>query len=621
MALLHDSFIGRKKELDLFFQELAGSTTIQDYTRVIFLQGGPGYGKKRFYSEIWKKGKLSLGPTLWIRPLNFTQNHEESGWTQILSEALDTNHEHVRTLLGNFLNAFSSQKDPTSDENIQGKLWAECFLDSVLIPASQEITALKVFFVFDNYNHLNTAQKTWVSNALVRPLSILTSQWEVRFLLSGEEFLSQSSDLQTYWSNTQNNLSEISLPPFSEAETQLFLQQANLTPERTQTLYNETQGVPGQLMEATGSVSHDDTPKSPAATLLKDKTPQQKSWMLWGAHLETISEERLQIFMEADEAAKAFNWLKTANLDLVKKPDGLHMPTYTVSALLAWEKHHHPQDFKMHTQCIDSFQQINDQISSSKNRETLTLLSLFRCFNENLLRTVFPKEHTTIWAFVQKSPHFFIETHHNWKIASKYQPFLRTYRRLFPPKNETQISARARTCWKQQYNTLSKALKLIEKSIRAKEKKREELHKKLKPLLEQILQLENAPHISFSYSNPNTVSIPLWSRLFSLTLEIMGVVVLYLGIMVRTDRYVSYSLFGVAMIALGLFWPHPTEASRPVPVKVTPSSSEKECEETLALLKMDVFRIKSEYNIVSSDLLKEKRERDSLRSRINEPYV
>ena len=640
---MNNIFIGRNTELDYYRNNLEVASEGGAAAIVHYLSGSKGIGKKTFHSKL---GELVLAGRshgwLWIQPENISVESDTRNWLGLFARSITSN---VSSLSGPIRDL---QQKVAGKPGMETREWVEALNAAAGVAFAgdtQSTPSAKVIFVLNDYDQWNAGQKQWFSETIFKPTQSDDFKSNAVFLISGESSFIGTETFAKYWGLGMEQVTESRLNPLTEDEVKTFFQASNFPLDQVADLHKRSKGIPQSLMNLLATFLEKNHAAQAALQFrgIVDAVKEHEiKWLLWAAHLGQITLESLSIFCGDEEAQHAYEWLlQFDGIELKRYPDKYVFDGSIIGSLLAWEKEQNPDAFKANERKASGYHQIVAVIPNKEDRTELAKLSVFRYFNEALLKEIYPEEWGALVRFIRSHDDYFQETDENLKIADDIYRTIKDYTALIPLPDESKFQEAIEKIWVEKRSQVIKEMALMEQELSAQEATITTVRTSLRNLLGQIHghenTLKNARRLELE---KNRVEAPKFTidmaailyhvqLMLGILVIIGGIIFLYVGF-VFSDQMI-YSAVGIFMIVAGIFWPY---KKRPL-VKVNAnaetgilkpktdavSSSPLSGNKHLRVLNMELTDLENKRSVLSRNIAKLRRGISASESVLSEPYI
>ncbi len=630
-------FIGRLKECKFLSDDLNRSDDTEDSVKIYYFKGEEGIGKTAFLRHFPSKIGLSLETSLWFRAgAEFHNTPSTENLPDLLIRSL--NSRNAGDPLRSALAKKKHQQHVNSAYLVDNKEstplqdWENIFREYIAHEGNSSKTRLKtrrVFFEFDDYDRLSQKKKEWLARYIVLPLATHSTNIECRFLLTGRKSFRAEEDIDKYWAPFRNKILEIDIPPLSKDELDELLDHHEIKGEQAKEIEKSANGNPGKILKKIGILAESEaeiTWGAKAKKLLDSLDEKETRWVMWASFLENVSMDNLRIFCEGKEAADVFLWLgKNRELDFEKTNDSLILDKNYAHILLKYLRIQNEKAFNEYMIPANLYKEIVQSIPRSEHREMLVLLSAFDYFNAEAVKKLFHNQSDKILFFVQNNSGYFDKTTSNYRLKPEFRKMINAYRNLTKALWEDNLVNRIEGFWR-------KKQKLILRDIQRCKQRRHlynqmvgDLSERLRSASKKIKFVETSLQTKKNQV-PNVGSNSRQSRFFvSLLFEALGTAMLYLGILYFNKFAAEYVTVGIALIVLGIYWPHKETEPETSPQYVPNNDNFgwddfARVREKKRQLHIHMDELKLNRSNIQEDISAATRELDKLGAELGEPY-
>lgn len=643
-------FIGRDRELETLQAELSESDQFKDPSRIFFLRGQHGIGKRSLISQLFKQLRNSPLQIAWVRPESWPQVENEYDWPDLFTAAMDANQESLRQRVGHFKQAWvEAPKAVTAGRGESApsrmQLWMDTFARTVLgsksMSGSGNLRHFRLIFVLDNYSKLSTERKQWFSSHLFSRLITNIPDLDIRFILSGEQSFYQTLDLESYWVPFQTEVREIEVPPLSPEETREFARRSKVLVSDQVDLHELTSGVPEKIKEVlqSGRARSSELHRvNEVEDLFRSLDEESRNWILGAVHLRVFDDESLNIFGTHAGARKAFRWLRSQPYIKVEQTRNgdYQIESSWADAILRWQEQFNPEQYRKLASRVQTFREICEHIPEREQREKLARLSVFNFFNEELVHKVYGEDAGALNTFVRMYLHYFIKTPFNYQISMQYMPFVHQYVRLIPLEDKELFKEKVKYIWDKRREAIHKEAGEIEQKLSKERKSFEENRVKLDPVMRQIHQrsrtlVRKARKDKRSKSKGFAAKTSVASetgkqpKFLCLFFNVIGLFLLYYGMLFKSPMDWNTLMLGILFVVLGIFWPAISEEAAGASLQRSRSSSSNdnplEGDTLINMLNLKRVGLENRASYLSMQVARLQRRLRELDTLLNEPYT
>lgn len=640
-------FIGRDRELEILISEISESDQFRDPSRIFYLSGDKGMGKRSFLSQLWKSLQRTPLQILWIRPeQTWLQTNRHGEWLSLFINSMQANNSSLNERLAEFKKGHSNAFSPNfamGSSGTQGSPeadWLDQFAQKVFNQKSIHSGGidknLRIIFVVDNYDQLDSARKDWFANVIFNPMVSAVPDLDVRFLLSGAESYTRSSDIENYWGAFQTEVCEVKLPPLSPEETRDFASRMKIILGDDFDLYEATGGIPEKIQSvlASGKIKSTALHRvSDIESIFADLNQEMRNWVLGASHLRIFNDESLSIFGTAEGARKARKWLCQQDfLKIEKLPTGFRVDSSWADSLLHWQERYQPDQYRKLAAKVESYREVCQAIRSLEHREKLAKLSVLNFFNEDVVNKVYGDEASSLNAFVRNHLEYFIKTPFNYQISMRFQPLVANYVRLIPIDNKEQLREKTAYLWGKRREAAVQEMAEIEKKLIKEKDAFKNNRVYLDPILKQINQrmraLAREQKRQARKTKPAAASKEVTVKKtagITYFFNISGLVVLAVGMLVKVPVDWDYVTLGILFLVLGTFWSPDAPSTQETPKQAarSPRAASNPAEEDtmVALLNLKRVGLENKSSYLAMQMSRSQRRLHELDTLLNEPYI
>ncbi len=640
-------FIGRDNELELFISEISESDQFKDPSRIFFLSGQRGLGKKSFYGQLWKYFCRSPLKVIWVRlPSVWQESHRQDDWLEMMSASIEANNDVLKNRIGIFRQSWSEaskgmlqgaggQKQAVNKGVLWLDLFAKILLERKSLASGQAEKNLRILFVLDDYDRLDSEHKQWFSQSVFNPLVSAVPDLDVRFLLSGEHSFYTTLDLESYWGPFQTEVREVVLPPLNSIETNEFASRLKVTLGEGFDLQEVTGGIPEKIraLLKNGTIKKSDQRAfNDVDSNFEGLSQENVNWILGAAHLRIFNDEALNIFGTAEGALRARKWL--CNLDFLKiekRNLSFVIDSSWADSILHWQEKNQPVMYRKLAAKVESYREICQHIPLLEHRQKLAKLSVFNFFNEDLVHKVYGELAPSLNAFVRVNLQYFIKTPFNYQISMQYQPFVQSYVRLIPIEDKEQTREKAMHIWNKRKEVAIAEIAEIEKKLLKERKVFDEHRVLLDPLIKQVNQRVRMLVKAQKKKNEklNRASTPekpksKQSMLPCLFFNVCGVSLMAVGMLFTVPLDWNYVVLGAFFVFIGTFGFNDDElvATQSVAKSVDKNQIDPTADDTLiAMLNLKRVGLENKSSYLSMLINRYQQRLRELDTLLSEPYV
>ncbi|OHE72385.1 MAG: hypothetical protein A2007_03735 [Verrucomicrobia bacterium GWC2_42_7] len=629
-------FVGRQKELELFWKELDKSSHSSDAKQIFYLKAPDKYGKKAFYTELWNKLKKNQTPYLYIRPIGFISADESIPWTNFFVFSMQSNEQPLTDLIKNLQLAVVQENtsDGRSKENPNNPTGSmpieqvgnnnhfydekcfELFLTEVLVQSNGRGSNKKkncLLFVLDDYDMFPVEKKEWFSKLFFQQLSDFFD-WDIRYLLSGKTSFFSTPDILSNWAPLEEKVLELELPPLSFDEASFLLKKKGIPSDKFREFFGKSSGIPGNLsMEANLSLVGEE---KGTLDIVQQKvagfSDSEKKKILYFAHLGLTSEEAIKIFGTETDVHGTFQWLidQINELSQELKPDQM---SEFLNSLLEWQKQSDPRNFISFANNTCKYQKILASFPEEKSRQIMTQLSIFNYFDEALINKIYPDQCEAIIRFLRNNPQYSIRSDVNWQLKPEFKRVIQIYRELLKIQNDPIIQEKIKNIWNDKYASTIQEIEKRENEIYRKEEEKAKITKQLNPLIQKLEKKQK----QFRTPEPTHPTARSSSLAWNVMLEIMGVTLLYAGMLLFENVSLTYVICGCILVILGLF----RRQKKSLPYQPqAPQQETRITDSADQFLKIQLAQLEFKREQTSRDVLANKKSLKKLQQLLEEQY-
>ena len=585
-------YIGRNEEIDFLIKELSRSTQFHGPPLVFFVKGGEGSGKKSLFTRLQEQLEAAEVSFLWIRPreLHYISTPEEL--PEFFARSVECLDPAFQARIDRFVESMVKSRSASSLEHEEETRAAATSGagkgaggSPALSPESQQkseswmvdfkryildqekdvevpLRAPRAIIVLDNYDSLSTAKKEWIARFIVEPVSALVPAYDIRFLLSGEQSISENPIWRSFWKNLATDIAEMELPPFTMEEVEEYLATVGLPDRLAAQILEESEGIPSRIADSVASLSGEEEALHRTDSIdliLKDRTSEQRNWLFCASFADEITEETLRLFLGNEEAEAAFMWLNKLRDDIFQRRDQrVSMKLAVRDAVRRWLQRNEKAKFREYQRMAQSFAEVTGVIPDGEHREKLAQLSAFNYFNPELLSAVFEETADSYLTFIKHNRQHFRVAGPNLQLVKSLQSPVANYRRLVQQEHSRSLLERIGSAWKRKRDSTIREMNEVEERIHVERSAVEEIERELNVATKMIsLVSESHKDARNSQGESPRVGKEL-SRArnpTSLLLEATGTIVLYFSILFSNEFSLGYCTLGVLIILIGIFWP------------------------------------------------------------------
>jgi len=613
-------YIGRRRELEQVFDGIGKSRSLRNAPRLFRITAEDGMGKTGFVKRIARNPDIPGLPVLFIHSPDFERSKDPECWLDLLKRSARTSNNALGTVIAELRRSkpgvtkqeeqpeeepeAPTEDNPEPEDTAQEEDAGEQSADDAdkpisagamqdksakaaawlkqLLKAIQENAGFekaRIVFLFDNWNKLDGDKKSFISTAFWQPSLEDTGETEIRFVLTATRYPSKEI-FQTYWPQLEDAVLDLELKAFSEEETREFLSIHKVPAEEARKIADKAKGSPEKLAEALRGIAaenKENDDQSFALSLLNGKERVQRSWMLRAAHLQLFDTEGLALFGGLDKPDTVFNWLK-GRVELKIRPQGnsYRVADEISAALRNWHEQENPDEFHKMQDLVHAFWGVCELVSEPRDRQILRLLSSFNYFNDPVLEEVLPADADTLHHFVDSRPAYFTRTEDNIRVAENYREAFVHLGKVSPLSNADELKRKINAAWQRRRDGLVEKASKSEDALKKLDKELEVVSANLTKLrqedrrLQKGVMLASLPATSGSGGGGTTKqrsSVPRGrgTILAGVAVEVIGIFLLYMGILFADQLSVVYCSMGFLLVLGGLFWPYKKTVTQTVP--------------------------------------------------------
>lgn len=555
------------------------------------LSGNKGIGRKSLINQLREAMDSDGVAILWVDPSRLKEEPDLQKYHNLIPQCIKTNIPLLKSRadqaaieIGREMHKVDAQlmqgagASDSKDQESPAQVWGRVFKEHFLALDTQDTAGsdhTKAIVLIENFETFNGQQQLWLKEFLIDQLQQSCPADKISYIIttaSGEE-----KNIQKFFPDSKFRTETIALQPLTEAETEELLLQLSLPEVPIADFYKQTEGIPSKVEELANSLLNaevDETEMSSIEAFLAGKSEEQLQWITVVVHLPEFSEEGLRLYLDANVAEKAFEWLSSQTQLIVTSASGEKAFNSNLkNSLIRWMRKADPEQFKTLSDISAKYTKIVRKFSTPQSRTYLDHLSCLNFFSNEDLQHLFEDSAENYIQFVNDHPQYFEVGANKHRVLNQYQKLVSSYRELVPSNDSVEISSRASEFWQQKSAELKnnlqslKAKKSLEEAKlgdlleqrstlevfldtdedeeqEAKEQEEREKADKLKRIQEEK-QAEVDRKVKRSR---------FWHSLFNNLLLIIGLASFYFGILVK-EMAVMPMTFGVFLIALGFLRP------------------------------------------------------------------
>ena len=563
------TFIGRKAELDAFRTGFSSSGS----AKAFLITGEPGMGKSTLLEEAWPAVASSGEPILWLAP-DLSSANDEAQAAAALARGIDAAPASMRRGLSSFARAYGqatvelqreTAKQGADGETSLGKRLAEEWF-KLLSAEAPELNASggkapTFVLAADDLDKLPSPAANWLLEHFLPQLDESGLGKNARYLFAGAS-RPDGPGGRFMESATANRIIEMPLRPLRAAECAELAKSLGDSAPDGQQLRTFTGGNPGRLKQMIGvpavhaGFEEDEADASSSAESLDGFTPEETEQLFRASYLPAFTIDSLSMFFDQrKEASLAFHWLKNNKSAAQLGPGGaLSLADDLRQRALSLHASLRPEESSVWRLRADSYLAFTQAFSDSRQRRIPLLLSLFHCFDSDLLKRLFTEHETEdILRFVEAAPdHFEQLSSGSYKLNAESAAVTNQYKEHVYGGgfDEEDLRARAEEVWAEKRqaaenkrNRLDTERANMEEEILGLEKQIDGLGKLKVALIDNFRNPEKRKakrHVTFT---------------ISMLLVIIGLIGVAASLAFRDMFEPYHAIAGLFLTLVGFFWP------------------------------------------------------------------
>ncbi|MCG8526098.1 MAG: AAA family ATPase [Opitutales bacterium] len=535
-------------------------------SRGLILFGPKGAGKSASIDHFLKTLQSSNDPVIWMLLKPGSSVGNASNFLASSTADIGTNWPELEP----YISAFQTDEgrlerdDENSSEDEWGRLLADTLIDYFWQPETQdthpELNDLKLLMIIDDWEEAGVE----FSSALGK-LYQAFKQNEMLEKKMGWIFASadKATGFQRMESNALSTMDfeEVLLPPFSQSESNLFLQSQGVNPKEFDTVFRETGGMPAALVEFCGSRSRISKEQSGdierAEEILSTLSVEQREWMKSVALLGNADEEGLNVFLSNDQCRLALNWLSNVSIPMLNKGgEGYFLEDREREIILTWMKHDNPKTFARKTEKARSLESVRRAIPRYEFRHLLSLLSPFEWFNREILELAYGAETSKrILSLVDRKQIYFVDFYGNHALASNVKLIVRLYNQLIPPKDLSSVRDKVRKHWSDKNQQLKRDIEEHKKQIEVCDQVVLDTSKSIERMDQTIKQsAESLSKLERECKDYEILQKKHKTNWWPILMQIAGIVTLYIAVLMKDQIIWPILLAAALLVTVGFIY-------------------------------------------------------------------
>ena len=522
---------------------------------ILSIRGNPQSGKRMLGD--WLQAHAFVGSIFWIRPKSV---YGSNSMLDSLSEGMSSTNLKAR-------NDFQAFKKAWNDYKTNGSYSEEnCIDDWIKILNTRVFSALeikdppKLIFFLDDYSKWAVTAKDWFSGFVKQFLGKASPNCLTNFILTGENSLQNSLEIEDYWEPWKASLVELDWHALTKEDLEKIFKKVGIPKDLVKDLYRETKGLPGPVFKKLDLLteSRQQTTVDPKIEgRLKKLSALQYKTILLLAHRGSLDSESIYCLLEQENSRDLVDSIDSDQVfSLRRKRFPIELKREDRVSILTWQKLTKPEEYLSYQRKVDAYQRLHEQLPERDLRDALRILGLFEDFHEALLVAVFSDQGNGLWQLVENNARLFMPTYNGYRVKDRLREDIKTSGFGINAKKLSSIKKNAHTYWltykkemEKEYQTVSQKIDELKKQEKKTRHSFQKIMKKIHQYQKNFVKSFKGNHRRFN-DHFITVAYVRNSFLFPFILALMGFFFLYLSLLYK-DFAVAYLIAGLVSLGAG----------------------------------------------------------------------
>ena len=578
-------FIGRTKDLE----KLEGFTLRPGphvhRPKIAHISGPEGVGKTALLRKFISILSEESVPILHCYPGPIEADElEDTRFYQQMINSIGSNIGELLPWLEELKTNFYTPEEETSIDGF----WAQKLvglIDTISSESSVEVSDLQIIFAIDDIALLPLNQRIGICSLVKHLCKQASPAVHISVITTGDQHLQAIPDVGTFWKPSFPEALQLQLKNLTREETTRLLESHDLDSNLIAKIFMQTEGNPGQIIEALQSQDLETINFEESYNRGKNMMYQfnnfHRRWIEWAAIIKYCNGETIAMITEGSEVQECMNWIRNnyPTIFLREGNDYILNPDIR-RAILAYVKRDEPELFREISEVVQKLAGVKHTIPNAQHRFLLSKLADLNYFDLDLLKKVFDDDtYKALLNLIESKPIFFRQELDSYRLASNIRASISIYNGLRENPEREKFRYRVRGIWTERQKTLIQDLAKTEQDLSQIEERNRSLTNSVNKIQEEITKLKNIQAREHKTVAPviKTHRPKRLSMLGAFLLQATGIAILYVDTLIFKHMSLSYVMLAIICIISGIIL-GVKGPSTPVTVTSSGSSNQKQSE-------------------------------------------
>ncbi len=552
-------FVGRESELKQLDQSLFNGAPKATELNCVLISGRQGIGKTELLKQFTQNLEQESKHTIWFHPESNTGYNQLHTFYSAVVKSAKTNYQPLESYVEKLI-LESEEFNVTRGETESPESFWKGKFENYLLPAgaSTQIQDLlddvHFIFILDDFANVPRSILKSFADFIKHLTAHKIGRQQVGLILSSESY--QSDTLMELDLNDTQKYHEIKLAPFTQQECEQLLDSEDFEQHIIDKVFEQTLGHPADIVACINDQKmrseNQEAILNRGSNLVSQYSDIERKWLYWAAIAKVCKKEIIGIFADNDEQNDCLNWIRSKHPTLFENTiEGYRLNRDLRKAVIAYLEQKEPEFYIRLKQKMDNYQSVCMIIPSEKHRKALSILMSFNVFEISVIKKVFNEEISqSIINLIDEKPDYFRKSKNLIRMSSNVRNAIIQYNELLPQDPTVPYKSRIAHYWEQKEAKLNQQLVDLEKDIKESSEQTNKLNNSIVNIEKEISRIKSlskkATPIIPKHTAPTHYSLS--GVIGIVTFQVIGVILLYIGILYYED--ISLTYIGLAAICI-----------------------------------------------------------------------